>query len=251
VAVSSISSSSNSFRDEFEGADLVVHVEAGGRLVEQEHGGVLGERAGEHDALALPAADRADGAVGESGDVRALPEGTPFFPYEPVLEVSGPLPEAQLDRFLFEMRIDYPSLEHEERIVSQHSFTPLEKVTPVMRRDEILHFREAVAQVPAAPNVVNYAVRLVRASRPDNGDIPEDIRKWIRWGASPRASQYLIIAGRARAACQGRFNVACEDLAALAPLILRHRIIRSFQADAEGQTTETIIRRMLEEVEKR
>jgi MoxR-like ATPase len=164
-------------------------------------------------------------------------------------EGTYPLPEAQLDRFLFELLIDYPSLEEERRVVEQHSFAPLEKLRAVMSRAEILGLREAVAQIPAAPNVVDYAVRLVRATRPgSHGQAPDYIKRWIRWGASPRASQYLILAGRARAACQGRFNVACEDVAAIAPLVLRHRLIRTFQADAEGKTTDEIIARLVQDV---
>src|SRR5437667_947240 len=148
-------------------------------------------------------------------------------------EGTYPLPEAQLDRFLFELLVDYPSLEEEKKVVEQHSYTPLDRLQPVLARDEVLRFRNAIAQVPAAPNVIDYAVRLVRASRPNSdGEAPDYIKRWIRWGASPRASQYLILAGRARAACQGRFNVACDDVAALAPLVLRHRLIRTFQADA-------------------
>jgi MoxR-like ATPase len=164
-------------------------------------------------------------------------------------EGTYPLPEAQLDRFLFELLVDYPSLEDEKRVVEQHSYTPLEKIRPVLGRAEVLRFREAIAQVPAAPNVIDYAVRLVRATRPGaNGQAPEYIKRWIRWGASPRASQHLILAGRSRAACQGRFNVSCEDVAALAPLVLRHRLIRSFQADAEGKTTDDIIAQLLQDV---
>jgi MoxR-like ATPase len=164
-------------------------------------------------------------------------------------EGTYPLPEAQLDRFLFELLVDYPSLEDERKVVAQHSFTPLDKLQPVISRDELIRYRNAVAQVPAAPNVVDYAVRLVRATRPNSKDeAPDYIKKWIRWGASPRASQYLVLAGRARAACQGRFNVACEDIAALAPLVLRHRLIRSFQADAEGKSTDEIIQKLLEDV---
>jgi len=164
-------------------------------------------------------------------------------------EGTYPLPEAQLDRFLFELRVEYPSLDDERKVVEQHSFTPLDKLQPVLTREEVLKFRDAMAQVPAAPNVIDYAVRLVRATRPmSDGQSPEYIKRWIRWGASPRASQYLILAGRARAACQGRFNVACEDVAALAPLILRHRLIRTFQADAEGKTTDEIIAQLLQEI---
>lgn len=164
-------------------------------------------------------------------------------------EGTYPLPEAQLDRFLFELLVEYPSLEEETQVVLQHSFTPLEKLQPVLTREEVLRFRNAVAQVPVAPNVVDYAVRLVRATRPGaDGEAPEYIKRWVRWGASPRASQYLILAGRARAACQGRFNVACEDVQALAPLVLRHRLIRTFQADAEGKTTDEIIAKLLGDV---
>jgi len=113
----------------------------------------------------------------------------------------------------------------------------------------VLQFRSAITQVPAAPNVIDYAVRLVRATRPAAGaESPEYIKRWIRWGASPRASQHLILAGRARAACQGRFNVACEDVATLAPLVLRHRLIRTFQADAEGKTTDEIIAQLLQDI---
>jgi MoxR-like ATPase len=163
-------------------------------------------------------------------------------------EGTYPLPEAQLDRFLFEILIDYPSLEHERQLVEQHSFTPLEKIRTVLSQFDLLRYRDAIAQIPAAPNVVDYAVRLVRASRPDNPQSPDYIKRWIRWGASPRASQYLILAGRARAACQGRFNVACDDVAALAPLVLRHRLIRSFQADAEGKNTDEIVAQLLQDV---
>ncbi len=164
-------------------------------------------------------------------------------------EGTYPLPEAQLDRFLFEVLVDYPTLEQEQQVVEQHSFTPLDRLQPVLTRDEVLAFRHAIAQVPAAPNVIEYAVRLVRATRPaSDGEAPDYIKRWIRWGASPRASQYLILAGRARAACQGRFNVACDDVAALAPLVLRHRLIRTFQADAEGKTTDDIITQLLQDV---
>jgi MoxR-like ATPase len=164
-------------------------------------------------------------------------------------EGTYPLPEAQLDRFLFELLVDYPSLEEERRVVEQHSYTPLDRLQPVLTRQEVLRFRNAIAQIPAAPNVIDYAVRLIRSTRPGcNGESPDYIKRWIRWGASPRASQYLILAGRARAACQGRFNVACDDVAALAPLVLRHRLIRSFQADAEGKTTDEIIAKLLEDV---
>lgn len=162
-------------------------------------------------------------------------------------EGTYPLPEAQLDRFLFELLVDYPSLQDELKVVEQHSFAPLDRLSPMLTRDEIMAFRSAVAEIPAAPPVVQYAVRLVRATRP-NGEAPDYIRKWIRWGASPRASQYLILAAKARAACQGRFNASRQDVAALAPLVLRHRLIRTFQADAEGKSTDDIITLLLKDL---
>lgn len=163
-------------------------------------------------------------------------------------EGTYPLPEAQLDRFLFELLIDYPTLEDERGLVEQHSFTPLEKIQTVLTRHEVMSYRDAVARIPAAPNVVDYAVRLCRATRPGDASAPDYIKRWVRWGASPRASQFLILAGRARAAILGRFNVACEDVAALAPLVLRHRIIRSFQADAESKSADDIVLQLLQDV---
>ncbi len=115
----------------------------------------------------------------------------------------------------------------------------------------MLTYREAVVRLPAAPPVVDYAVRLCRATRPSDPSAPDYIRRWVRWGASPRASQFLILAGRARAALQGRFNVACADITALAPLVLRHRVIRSFQADAEGKSTDDIVAQLIRELNPR
>jgi len=185
-----------------------------------------------------------------SGRTHALEE--PFFVLatENPIEQEGtyPLPEAQLDRFLFQILVHYPTLDEERQIVQQHSFTPLEGLNAVLGRDEVLAFREAVARVPAAPNVIDYAARIVRATRPASPDASESVTRWVRWGASPRASQNLILAGRARAACQGRFNVACDDVAELAPLVLRHRICRSFHADADGVSTDDIVSRILEDV---
>ncbi|MCG8459507.1 MAG: MoxR family ATPase [Holophagales bacterium] len=163
-------------------------------------------------------------------------------------EGTYPLPEAQLDRFLFQMGLGYPSAAEECRVVEMHSFTPLDDIEPILDRQALLELRLAVARVPAAPEVVEYAVRLARASRPEDPSAPDFVRAWLRFGASPRATQQLIVAGRARAACQGRFNVAREDVKALAPWILRHRLIRSFDAEADGQSTEAIVERLLETV---
>jgi MoxR-like ATPase len=184
-----------------------------------------------------------------AGKVYALEEPFIVLATQNPIEQEGtyPLPEAQLDRFLFEIPVTYPSLEDEVRLVDAHSFAPTKNLTPLISKDQILAIRQAVAQIPAPPNVVNYAVRLVRATRPDES-AQKYIKRWIRCGASPRASQNLILAGRARAAMHGRFNVACEDVAALAPFVLRHRILRSFHADADGQTSDQIIAKLLQDV---
>ncbi len=185
-----------------------------------------------------------------AGKIRQLSEPFIVLATQNPIEQEGtyPLPEAQLDRFLFELEVNYPSFDDEIRIVEQHSFTPVERLTPLFAPGDISLYRDAIARIPAAPNVIDYAVRLVRATRPDSGESPEEVRKYLRWGASPRASQNLIIAARARAACEGRFNVACEDVAALAPNVLRHRLIRNFQADADAMSASAIVALLLERV---
>src|ERR1700733_2177251 len=159
-------------------------------------------------------------------------------------EGTYPLPEAQLDRFLFELPINYPSFQDEVLLVERHSYTPMENLEPLISEEQILALREAVTQIPAPPNVVDYAVRLVRATRPEDSTSPEFIKRWIRCGASPRASQNLILAGRACAALHGRYNVACEDISALATPVLRHRLIRSFHADADNKSSDQIIQQL-------
>jgi MoxR-like ATPase len=185
-----------------------------------------------------------------AGKIRRLDEPFIVLATQNPIEQEGtyPLPEAQLDRFLFELLIEYPDYANEIRLVEQHSFEPTASLQPLFEPDEIRGYRDAVARVPAPPNVIDYAVRLVRATRPDDPNSPEEVRRYLKWGASPRASQNLVIAGRARAACQGRFNVACEDIAALAPDILRHRLIRNFQADADAKSATDIVRLLLEKI---
>ncbi len=185
-----------------------------------------------------------------SGQTKKLDEPFLVLATQNPIEQEGtyPLPEAQLDRFLFQLQVEYPSLEEERRIIDQHSFTPLEALQPILTREEILLFREAVAEIPAAPNVVDYAARIARATRAGTTGGLESIARWIRWGASPRASLNMILAGRARAGCNGRFHVSTEDVRAVAPMVLRHRIIRSFHADAEQQSADDIVDRILEEV---
>jgi MoxR-like ATPase len=163
-------------------------------------------------------------------------------------EGTYPLPEAQLDRFLFHLSIAYPTEEDERRIVEQHSFEPVESLAAVWNRDEVLALRDAVARIPAPPSVVEYAVRICRASRPESGTAPDFVRRWVRWGASPRASQNLILAAKARAACEGRFNVSREDVRAIAPMVLRHRLVRSFEAEVDERGADAIVAELLEAV---
>ena len=191
-----------------------------------------------------------EGQVTASGKTYTLEEPFLVLATQNPIEQEGtyPLPEAQLDRFLFQLSVEYPTLEEEKQVVAQHSFTPLDRLETRISREEILIFRDAVTMIPAAKNVIDYATRLVRATRPECPESNESTQRWIRWGASPRASLNMILAGRARAACHGRFNVACEDVAAVAPMILRHRIIRSFHADAEGLGSDDLIEKLLDEV---
>jgi MoxR-like ATPase len=186
-----------------------------------------------------------------SGKIYAMHEPFLVLATQNPIEQEGtyPLPEAQLDRFLFELPIGYPSYADEVLLVERHSFTPTDNLAPLISQEQILALREAVMQIPAPPNVVDYAVRLVRSTRPEDSTSPDYIKRWIRCGASPRASQNLILAGRARAALQGRFNVACEDISALAVPVLRHRLIRSFHADADNKSTDQIIQQLIAQVE--
>ena len=164
------------------------------------------------------------------------------------LEGTYPLPEAQLDRFMFKIELDYLSEEDEVSVVSQTTQTNNTALSHPLSGEDILEFQRIARQVPAAQAVVQYAVRLVHASRPQNPDSPEFIKDWVSWGAGIRASQNLILAGKVRALLRGRYNVSYGDVRALAPSILRHRIILNFHAAAERITTDEVVRRLLETV---
>ena len=163
-------------------------------------------------------------------------------------EGTYPLPEAQLDRFFFEVNIDYPKYEEEKEIVTKTTSTFQAKLIKTLNAKEIIHLQEIVRKVPASEYVVNYAVSLVTATRPSSSQAPEFIKRWVGWGASPRGSQNLILGGKARAILNGRFNVSTEDIKALAHPVLRHRIILNFNAEAEGVRTDQVIDRLLETV---
>ncbi len=163
-------------------------------------------------------------------------------------EGTYPLPEAQLDRFMFSINIDYPQFEEEVRIVGSTTSASVSEATPVLDAARILRFQELVRRVPAADFVLEYAVRLVQASRPGFPGAPQYVGDGVAWGAGPRASQYLVLGGKARALLSGRYAVSVEDVRALAPAVLQHRILTSFAAEAEGVTSREIIRRLLKDV---
>jgi MoxR-like ATPase len=163
------------------------------------------------------------------------------------MEGTYPLPEAQLDRFMFNVKIGYLPEEDEVSVVKQTT-SPLDyKCEPVMSADEIIAFQRLVKQVPASDTVTRYAVRLVSASRPATL-APDFINKWVTWGASLRASQFLILGGKARAILRGRYNVSCEDVRAVAPAVLRHRVLLNFQAEAEKVDSDQVIKQLIEVV---
>lgn len=163
-------------------------------------------------------------------------------------EGTYPLPEAQLDRFFFQVNIDYPSHDEEVLIAKQTTSDYQIKPEEVLSADEIRTLQDFVKRVPVSDYVANFAVNLVRASRPDDKGSPQFIKDWVSWGAGVRASQNLILGGKARAVLDGRYNVSQEDIKALAYPVLRHRIILNFNAEAEGVGVENVIARLLEEV---
>jgi len=163
-------------------------------------------------------------------------------------EGTYPLPEAQLDRFFFEVNIDYPKYEEEKEIVAKTTSSFQANLVKALDAKEILHLQEIVRKVPASEYVVDYAVSLVTATRTPSPKAPEFIKRWVSWGASPRGSQNLVLGGKARAILHGRFNVSVEDIRALAHPVLRHRIILNFNAEAEGVRTDQVIDKLLETV---
>ena len=179
-----------------------------------------------------------------AGQTYPLPE--PFF----VLATQNPiehegtysLPEAQLDRFMFELRMDYPSREEEERIVNTTTGVEVGKVTPVLSGEKLIELQKLVRRLPAAPTVVAYAVALARCTRPSDATASADVKKYVSFGAGPRASQYLILGAKARAAMDGRSAPDIADVQSVAWSVLRHRLVLNFQAEAEGITVEKLVR---------
>ncbi|HID20891.1 MAG TPA: MoxR family ATPase, partial [Planctomycetaceae bacterium] len=163
-------------------------------------------------------------------------------------EGTYPLPEAQLDRFMFNIKVDYPTLEEEERILATTSFGDRPSVRKVLSAKAIVYLQRQINQVEAGPLVISYVARLVRATRPSDGSAPKFVRELVDWGAGPRAGQFLISGAKAVAALDGRPAVTLEDIRKVAIPVLRHRLSTNFQAQAEGFSPEDIINRLLEEI---
>jgi MoxR-like ATPase len=182
-------------------------------------------------------------AVTAAGQTHKLSE--PFFVLatQNPIEQEGtyPLPEAQLDRFMLMLKIGYPSREEEERIVNETTSDWTSKVATVLGAAQMIELQQLVRRLPAPPSVVSYAVQLARATRPDSPDASPRIKKYVSWGAGPRASQYLILGAKARAAMDGRGVPDLEDVNAMALPVLAHRVVINFQAEAEGVTPERLI----------
>ena len=180
----------------------------------------------------------------------SLPE--PFFVIatQNPIEQEGtyPLPEAQLDRFMFNIKIDYPTLEEEERILSSTTRGESAEVRKILNGKLIVNLQKLVSSVAVSQYIIQYAARLVRATRPSDPSAPDFVRDLVDWGAGPRAGQYLIHGGKAMAAMDGRFSVSVEDIQNVAIPVLRHRVSTNFQAQAEGVSREQLIERLIQTI---
>ncbi len=188
--------------------------------------------------------------VTAGGHTYALPE--PFFVLatQNPIEQEGtyPLPEAQQDRFMFNIKVDYPSRSEEIQIMKATTTNLKPEVSPILDGKQIMRLQETVRQVVVADHVFAYSADLVRATRPKEPGVPRWIPELVAWGAGPRASQYLILGGKARAILHGRLHVTTDDIREVAYPVLRHRLMTTFNADAEGISTDEVIRRLIEAV---
>ncbi len=185
--------------------------------------------------------------VTAGGAVYKLP--SPFFVLatQNPIEQEGtyPLPEAQLDRFMFMITLDYPSFEEEVRIVKNTTGASSAQLEKVLHAEDILYFQDLVRRVPVPDNVLEYAVGLVQKTRPTLPQSPDKTKQYIAYGAGPRASQYLILGAKCHALLKGKYSPDIEDVQAMALSVLRHRVVRNFKAEAEGITQETLIKQLL------
>jgi MoxR-like ATPase len=201
-------------------------------------------------AALLQAMQEREITVGQ--ETYSLPE--PFFVIatQNPIEQEGtyPLPEAQLDRFMFDIRVGYPTREEEEKILSATTKGENPELKKVLSAQAIINLQKLVTSVPVSDYVVKYVAKLVRATRPADPEAPPFVKELVDWGAGPRAGQNLILGGKAMAAMDGRFSVSLEDVRKVAVPVLRHRVSTNFQAQAEGQTTDSLIKRLLTEVKE-
>jgi len=190
-------------------------------------------------------------AVTAGGETMHLDE--PFFVLatQNPIEQEGtyPLPEAQRDRFIFELWIDYPDQSEEEDIVRATTSVAKAEVQKVVDAAQLVALQQLVRRVPVADHCIRYAVELVRASRPTNSQAPDYVREMVNWGAGPRASQYLVLAAKARAILAGRHSVAVEDIRAVALPVMRHRIVVNFHAEAQNINAQGLVERLLADIE--
>ena len=163
-------------------------------------------------------------------------------------EGTYPLPEAQLDRFMFSLQVEYPSFEEEIQIVKSTTSDKKHKPSIILSKEDIIAFQQLIRRVPVSDNVVEYAVKLSTSTRPGTPGIPDFINKWISWGAGPRASQYLILAAKANAVLDGRTTPELSDIVKVAKPVLRHRIITNFSAEAENIKTDDVIIKLIETI---
>ena len=186
--------------------------------------------------------------VTAAGRTHNLPEPFYVFATQNPIEMEGtyPLPEAQLDRFMFNLVVDYLSENDEVAVVAKTTAGAPEPIQPIFSGEQIQAFQRVVRQVPIAEEVVRYAVRLAAASRPQTENAPDFINEWISWGAGLRAAQNLVLGGKARALMDGRTHVVPEDIRTLAKPVLRHRILINYRAEADGITVESVVDKLLE-----
>lgn len=163
-------------------------------------------------------------------------------------EGTYPLPEAQLDRFMFHLHLDYPSFDEEIEIVSRTTVSSKVNVEPILNADEIKAYQQLVREVTVPRQVLENAIKLVSMTRPDAESAPDFVKQYLSWGAGPRASQYLILGGKTRALSRGRFNVTDEDVKSLAIPVLRHRIVTNYSAEAEGIDVAGVIKRLIDAI---
>lgn len=186
-------------------------------------------------------------SVTAAGQTQSLPD--PFFVLatQNPIEQEGtyPLPEAQLDRFMFNIWVDYPAFEEELAVVKATTGDHRPVVDPVMAAEEILYYQGLVRRIPVPDNVLEYAVKLATRTRPGKPGAPDVINEHVGWGAGPRASQYLVLGAKGHALAQGRFSPDIADVQAVAMPILRHRLVRNYKAEAEGVTVDHIVSRIL------